>query len=572
MPGKPAARLGDTAMDCADPVDTPTGTVVAAGTVFINKIPAAKKGDQIMGVDIHIIMIPSPGGPIPTPLPHPFAGIIDGELESTVKIMGMPAATVGSTASNKPPHIPQGGAFQKPPANKSKIIMGSPNVFIGSGSGGGSGGGNGSVSGGTSGIFQVEVESSGVSSESEESHFLDMAIKDADELYVIGPRYHLTGSDNKEDDSHLSGEIIRRRVPEGEGEAELRDIIKAYWSSQQELIPGKTVKLQIETVGMDDGTKVTFEIFERNPAKADKMIRRIDTAAISGDKAEAEWIYVIPDQPSGAPNADGFNKPDYYFIVESGDIRKRAPILDCTADLEMELKYDTEKGDPITDEPYQLHLSSGEIRKGKTDGSGWIREKRVPVKDALIEFTELDVIIEARLVLVRPEGGGEYTSDPRVDHLQWSTDAADSGQTVTMSADIWNIDNGTKVTFTVYEYQKDGKHKQTEVMEDTVQGDITEVSWVLPDNLADGATEKAPQFFFTVSAAGKVLGDKQESGFLLPRSDKAYVEVILDKNSANRTIELLGPETRTAKADKDGRAVFEKLIPGEYTVRTLSSK
>lgn len=93
--------------------------------------PAAKKGDQIMATDTHIIMIPAPPGPpIPTPLPHPFMGIIDNNLSSDVKIMGMPAATVDSTATNTPPHIPQGGPFQKPPANKATIKMGSTTVKI----------------------------------------------------------------------------------------------------------------------------------------------------------------------------------------------------------------------------------------------------------------------------------------------------------------------------------------------------------------------------------------------------------------------------------------------------------
>jgi uncharacterized Zn-binding protein involved in type VI secretion len=93
-------------------------------------LPAAKQGDKIIAVDIHIIMIPSPGGPIPTPLPHPYAGIINGNLSQDVKIMGLPAATVDSTASNLPPHIPQGGPFQKPPSNKATIKMGSATVKI----------------------------------------------------------------------------------------------------------------------------------------------------------------------------------------------------------------------------------------------------------------------------------------------------------------------------------------------------------------------------------------------------------------------------------------------------------
>ena len=93
-------------------------------------LPAAKQGDQITAIDIHIIMIPTPGGPVPTPLPHPFMGIIDNSLSPDVKIMGMPAATVDSMASNLPPHIPQGGPFQKPPSNKATIKMGSVTVKI----------------------------------------------------------------------------------------------------------------------------------------------------------------------------------------------------------------------------------------------------------------------------------------------------------------------------------------------------------------------------------------------------------------------------------------------------------
>jgi uncharacterized Zn-binding protein involved in type VI secretion len=63
-------------------------------------------------------------------LPHPFVGIIDGGLSSDVKIMGMPAATVDSTATNTPSHIPQGGPFQSPPSNKATIKMGSVTVKI----------------------------------------------------------------------------------------------------------------------------------------------------------------------------------------------------------------------------------------------------------------------------------------------------------------------------------------------------------------------------------------------------------------------------------------------------------
>jgi uncharacterized Zn-binding protein involved in type VI secretion len=88
--------------------------------------PAAKQGDQIIAVDTHLIV-----GPTPTLLPHPFTGIIAGGLSSDVKIMGRSAAVLGSTADNVPPHVPAGpGGFAQPPANRATIQVGSSSVMI----------------------------------------------------------------------------------------------------------------------------------------------------------------------------------------------------------------------------------------------------------------------------------------------------------------------------------------------------------------------------------------------------------------------------------------------------------
>jgi uncharacterized Zn-binding protein involved in type VI secretion len=90
--------------------------------------PAAKQGDQIVALDTHLVQPPGPSPPVPTPLP--FNGILDGGLSGNVNIMNLPAATVNSTATNTPPHIPPGGAFVNPPSNKGQIIKGSATVFI----------------------------------------------------------------------------------------------------------------------------------------------------------------------------------------------------------------------------------------------------------------------------------------------------------------------------------------------------------------------------------------------------------------------------------------------------------
>lgn len=92
--------------------------------------PAAKQGDRIVATDTHIELVPAGMSTVPTPLPHPFSGVLNDGLSSNVKIMGKPAATVDSIAANSPAHVPKLGPFQKSPKNKGKIIMGSATVKI----------------------------------------------------------------------------------------------------------------------------------------------------------------------------------------------------------------------------------------------------------------------------------------------------------------------------------------------------------------------------------------------------------------------------------------------------------
>ena len=96
-------------------------------------LPAATANHQVIAVDTHLQMVPTPGGPVPTPLPAPFSGILDGGLDQTVKIAGQAAAVKGSTASNQPAHLPTppATAYQNPPKNNGTVDMGSATVTIG---------------------------------------------------------------------------------------------------------------------------------------------------------------------------------------------------------------------------------------------------------------------------------------------------------------------------------------------------------------------------------------------------------------------------------------------------------
>lgn len=95
--------------------------------------PAASANSLVVGVDVHMVMVPTPGGPVPTPLPHPFSGQLTGGLVSTVLVAGAPAAVQGSIATNTSPHIPMppGVSFQRPPSNQGAVQMGSATVLFG---------------------------------------------------------------------------------------------------------------------------------------------------------------------------------------------------------------------------------------------------------------------------------------------------------------------------------------------------------------------------------------------------------------------------------------------------------
>jgi uncharacterized Zn-binding protein involved in type VI secretion len=366
--GKPAARCADTAKTCNDPADLPVGKVIATGTVMINKMPAAKQNDQVVGVDTHIIMIPTPGGPVPTPLPHPFSGMLDGQLSTSVKIMGMPAATVGSTASNMPPHIPQGGPFQKPPMNKGEIIIGSPNVFIDNGGGGG-GGGQGQGAGAAGATAKA--------GEQTEGHYLDVKVVDKGGKPVTGAMYTIKGPDGSESGGYVTGSIDKKGVKEGAHEIKISAITKAAWSSKEAAI-GDKVKLEVATAGIESGEKATLQIFIKDANFADHQFEKIDTK-VDSDKIEYEWELKIDEKLFKAQDykeGKNYSYPYYYFVVETAGLRQRSGLLKYKDWIELELK--DEDGKPLGGAEYHINLPNGQVRNGKLDNNGNARVENIP--------------------------------------------------------------------------------------------------------------------------------------------------------------------------------------------------
>ena len=89
--------------------------------------PAARQSDPVTGTDVHIVLTPSPGGPVPTPVPLPFSGQVVSGTSTDVLVNGRPAAVAGSTAQNLPRHLPPPGtSFSRPPTNSGLVLSARP--------------------------------------------------------------------------------------------------------------------------------------------------------------------------------------------------------------------------------------------------------------------------------------------------------------------------------------------------------------------------------------------------------------------------------------------------------------
>ena len=95
--------------------------------------PAIVLGDRISGIcPIHQIPNPATGVPQPAP-PMPFSAPLINGLESTVLISGKPAAVLGSSGLNAPPHVGLHPAdpFTMPNLQEGRVVSGSATVMVG---------------------------------------------------------------------------------------------------------------------------------------------------------------------------------------------------------------------------------------------------------------------------------------------------------------------------------------------------------------------------------------------------------------------------------------------------------
>jgi uncharacterized Zn-binding protein involved in type VI secretion len=347
--GKPAARLGDSTMH--------GGTItVGFPMVLIGGMPAARLGDM------HVCPMMTPGTP---PIPHVGGPVVMGS--PMVLIGGMPAARMGD------PVVCVG-----PPDT---IAMGCMTVLIGEG-GAGSGSGGGAISSGAASAMAgaLNAASGSIEASTKEEHWIEFEFQDKAGKPVTGVNYTLTGSDNKESESILKpdGRIIRDALPDGECKVILRDIFCPRWSKEKAKV-GDKVKLSIKSLGVKDGTKVEFTVFMKDIHYNDQILEKIESE-INGEKSEAEWELQVDEKfmniAEKSRKEGGYSQPFFYFDAYCEGLISKSPLLYYEDWIELEFKDDS--GKALADKKYRMVLSSGEVKEGKTDGSGKVKIEKIP--------------------------------------------------------------------------------------------------------------------------------------------------------------------------------------------------
>lgn len=361
--GQPAARIGDM---CAHG----GALVVGCPTVLIGGMPAARLGDM------HVCPMVTPAVP---PIPHVGGPVLKGS--AGVLIGGMPAARMGDLA-----------LCIGPPDT---IVLGCMTVLIGETMAGGGGGGGAGAGAPASVAAQASAASAltdNLEASTKDEHWVNFEFVDKAGNPVSGIHYGFTDSDGKESKGVLrtDGRIKRDAINQGQCKAVLYTVSNAKWSKDKAEV-GEKVKMTADVEGFEDGKEAIIQIYRRDIKGPDTVFDTIELK-VKGGKVETEWEYIYPEEEQeeiSKTESTSYSDLEYYFAVVIGHCKSHSGLLTYKDYLEIELK--DEEGNFMFNEEYVLYLPSGEVRKGKLDGKGFMRDEEIAAKGSRVEFPRVSV-------------------------------------------------------------------------------------------------------------------------------------------------------------------------------------
>jgi uncharacterized Zn-binding protein involved in type VI secretion len=325
--------------------------------------PAAKQGDKITGVDVHILLIPAAAGvPVPTPTPMPFNGILSSGLSSDVFIEGKPAATVDSMATNMPPHIPAGGPFQKPPSNQGKVLVGSTGVFI-----------NGKPAA-RQGDMAMTCNDP-----------VDMPTGSVVAVGTVFIGETGAGAPVKPPQPPAEPKLIKAKF------GQLGKIVEARWEKNREKC-SEELNMLIDVEGFDDGTPAKLIIWLEDVDNQNIFLKQIDEH-VNGNKIESFWVYSAAEVKADLKKKeeDTSGEPKYFFSVEIEGDEARSGIL--TYFYPLDIYIEDESGNPLDGVDFSLTFSNGTRKEGKFS-QGHAKVADAPYGKFTLEVDGYEVILD----------------------------------------------------------------------------------------------------------------------------------------------------------------------------------
>ncbi len=367
--GKPAARLTDSTAH--------GGLVTGPGcpTVLIGKMPAATMGDM------HVCPMLTPGVP---PIPHVGGPIT---LGSTGVFIGKkPAARLGDMC-----------VCVGPP---STIIMGCMTVLIGEvGSGS-------QAASAASALAAQAAKATGpkslkagdpppVPEVATENHVIDCEFTDAAGKPLAGVGYRIKDPNGMEiaGGSTVEGKGYHPGYAKaGSFEIHVLSLKNAKWKKSKVKM-GEAAEFSVEADLFGDHPEVYVNIYQCRGGLRRWVASQV--LPVKGGKAEGKWQPSYEELGVEENDADAADATDaapptysdpatYEFVCDGNGVIALSDDMHFVDDLEIELLDAKNKGVPNAD--YEVEFPSGEVKKGKLDGSGKAKLTEVEPSHVQIRF------------------------------------------------------------------------------------------------------------------------------------------------------------------------------------------
>ena len=221
--------------------------------------------------------------------------------------------------------------------------------------------GSGPENGAAYGVFPLTVKNGSVSAKWKWESDRRELPPEEDPVFVFTA--HCAWCPWKKSENRLKVKLVRPEITKAEWkDAEGKTVSKG--------LVGEPLKLVAETKDMEEGSGVTFTVYEE---KSGKKVAETG-ATVKDGKAEAEWIYHY--------NGENLTeKPRYYYEVTGNRCRKakRASDVEISARIKIKMIYSNEE--TVSKQPFTVYKNGEKFKSGETNSDGIIEyDGLIPAK------------------------------------------------------------------------------------------------------------------------------------------------------------------------------------------------